>query len=155
MAETATAKVTKWASATRERMVAVRNEAAQRLVEEMQTPVGEGGNMPVDTGFLRASLVGTANAAVPVTYNPGGSIHTWSPEEFALSLLAWDLNTSFHATYTANYAAAVNYGARGHPGRQFVGLAVQRWPQIVADVAAQARRRSLDSSAPANPSPRR
>lgn len=127
----------------RENSEAIMREAAQRLITIAQTPVGAGGNMPVDVGFLRGSLVVTPGrtpllardkpeGAGPVSYDPGPA---------TLAILAWDFAGPLRAVWTARYAKHVHYVARGRPGRPWVDLARQRWPQIVAEVTADARRR--------------
>jgi len=51
----ATAVVQGWAKRSRRRMTAVMRTSAQSVINEAQTPKGKGGNLPLDTGFLRAS----------------------------------------------------------------------------------------------------
>ena len=136
--------VTAWVLETKERMTAVRAEAAQRTVEIMQTPVAKGGNMPVDTGFLRASLqgaIGQGGFTPRENPNPDGSF-AYDAGPITLVIAGAAPSDAITVAYTANYAAAANYGARGRPGRQFVGLAAQQWPRIVADVSAEAQARA-------------
>lgn len=144
MAGKFSATVTGWCAEKKTRMVAVRNESIQRFVEVMQTPVEYGGNMPVKSGFLRASLVAEVGlgsfAARPKPDGDG----VYSYESSAINLVIDGAGVSEPVTvaYTAVYARAANYGGENRPARQFAGLAVQRWPQIVAEVAAEAERRN-------------
>jgi hypothetical protein len=136
------ATVNSWITETKERLLAVRNESAQRVIEVMQTPVASGGNLPVDTGFLRASLRATlGEPAFPVTENPGGS---FSYDAGTVSLVIADakITDTITAVYGANYAIFVNYGTSRTPARRFVDLAAQQWPRIVEEVAAEARARA-------------
>lgn len=118
-------------------MDAVRKESVQRVVTTMQTPVAKGGNMPVDTGFLRSSLM-ASTTAMPQIRESGGD----TGEPISLVIAGWKSGQTFYAGYTANYASHVEYGSRGRPARRFVGLAVQQWQQIVEQVAREARSRA-------------
>ncbi len=134
------AQVDAWTRETEQRMTAVFRESASDVISEMQKPVGAGGNMPVDTGFLRASLqVGVNTPAVPLNRaNPGGS---FTAPAVDLVIAGAELGDTITASYGANYAGHVNYGARGRAPRQFVGLAAQKWEQIVNAVVARLKNR--------------
>ncbi len=132
------AQVSAFASKTKERMVAVRNKAVETTIEQMQTPVGKGGNMPVDTGFLRASLQVTTSAPVAaVMENPGEGAFRYDGEQVVLTLLNAPLDQAIFATYGARYAPFQEYGARGRPGRRFVALAAQNWTRNVEEAARE------------------
>jgi len=140
---TFTAQVSDWVMQTKSRMNAVFKESTQRTVELMQTPVAKGGNMPVDTGFLRNSLMGGLNApkdgrgdnpGVPVSYNDA---------DIVLTIANAKLGDTIFMTYSANYARHVEYGARGRAGRGFVRLATQRWQSTVSQVALEAQQRTV------------
>lgn len=144
MASSGTAQITAWVAKTKERIAAVRNESVQRVVEIMQTPVGAGGNMPVDTGFLRASLVAQIGYGVPpLRPKPDGDVkHSWNPVGIQLILVGAAASDTITIAYSANYARHQEYGANGRAGRRFVALAAQRWPQIVAEVCREAESRA-------------
>jgi hypothetical protein len=115
-------------------MKAVRDESIQRLVDEISTPVGEGGNMPVETGFMRASLV-AARGDVQLTKvekPKGDATYSYSAGQVGLVLAETPMGETVTIGWTASYAEYVNYK------RQFLGLGFQRWPQIVAETAAAA-----------------
>lgn len=133
------AQVNAFVRETRQRMDAVFRESAQRVISEMQTPVAAGGNMPVDTGFLRASLQITKDAPLPLgRAKPAeAGSYAYNPSAAALVLSGAEIGETIFASYTANYAAHVHYGRAGRPGRQWVTLAAQRWPTIVAQVSAE------------------
>lgn len=138
------AQVSAWVAETKERVVAVRNEAAQRTVELMQTPVAAGGNLPVDTGFMRASLRALIGIALPgETYRPDGPGH-YGYDESAVNLViaSAQLSDTITVAYSANYALFVEMGGRGRPARRFVALAAQNWPSIVEQVCVEARSRA-------------
>jgi hypothetical protein len=143
MAGNFSATVSDWVRETEARMTAVRNESVERLIEVMQTPVGAGGNMPVDTGFLRASLRTTiGKASFAVTTNPGKLSVAYDSGEITLVLAGAKVSDTIEAVFTANYALAAEYGGENRQGRRFVGLAVQQWPQIVREVSIEAQGRA-------------
>lgn len=126
-------------------MLAVRRESVQRHIEIMQTPLGAGGNLRVDTGFLRASLrtaIGSANFAI--TYKPDdeNARYTFDPSDVSLVIAGAEIDDPIEAVYTANYARPREYGARGQPGDRWVGLAAQRWVQTVESVVAEVKARN-------------
>ncbi|MGU3496351.1 hypothetical protein ACLBXM_20105 [Xanthobacteraceae bacterium A53D] len=111
--------------------------------KQMQGPVtanGSGGNLPIDEGFLRASLVVNRNGGFPLADRDppkeGGS-HQYDENAVNMVIKGAELGDTIHAGYTAKYAPHVEYGARGRPPRRFVGLAAQRWQEIVNRVVAQ------------------
>ncbi|WP_292041071.1 MULTISPECIES: hypothetical protein [unclassified Brevundimonas] len=144
MASSGTAQITAWVAKTKERIAAVRNESVQRVVEAMQTPVGAGGNMPVDTGFLRASLVAQIGYGVPpLRERPDSDAkHSWNPVGIQLILAGAEASDTITIAYSANYARHQEYGSNGRMGRRFVALAAQQWPQIVAEVCREAESRA-------------
>lgn len=115
---------------------------------QIQGPVpadGEGGNMPVDSGFLRASLQVALNADPVLTLTPrpdGDGKHAYNAAPVNLIINGAELGDSIHAAYGASYAAAVEYGAGSRPPRRFVALAAMQWQQIVHRVTAQLKNRN-------------
>lgn len=136
------ATVEAWVAETKARAEAVFHEAAQEVVAEMQKPVKAGGNMPVDLGHLRASL--QAGIGVPVNTTsrerPAGAQPVdYDPGPVNLVIAGAELGEEVFATYGMAYALFQEYGTVHQPGRGFVALAAQRWPQIVTSVAARMR----------------
>lgn len=125
-------------------MEAVYKEAAQRTIEVMQTPVGAGGNLPIDTGYMRASLMVSLGTGLPSTTDKpkGASAFSYDAGETSLKIAGAEISDPITAVYQASYARHVNYGARGRAGRQFVGLAAQQWPRIVTEVCREAQSRA-------------
>ncbi len=128
------AQVIAWVKETQDRMDTVFKESCQDLLSEMQTPVAEGGNMPVDTGFLRASVRVNTDGFRPATLTPPSeaSKFTYNPAAAVLAILGAEIGDTVFMSYTANYARPVHYGSGDREGRQWVTMAAQRWPQIVA-----------------------
>ena len=135
------AQVDAWVEDKIELQDAIFKESVQRTIEAMQVPVSSGGNMPVDTGFLRASLqAALGDPGFSVVFKPtDGSSFTYNAGEVALVIASAHLGETITAVYTANYAFFVEYGTSKMGARRFVGLAAQQWPRIVSEVAAEAR----------------
>lgn len=144
MAGSFEAQVGAWVAATKQRVVAVRNESAQRIVEIAQRPIAAGGRMRVDTGFLRASALATTSSALPgPIFKPDGDVrHSYDSGQIALTIAGADLEDVITIVWTANYARPRNYGSRGQPGDHFRDLAAQQWTNIVSQVAAEAQSRA-------------
>ena len=137
------ASVDDWTRATKERMAAVFRESTKRVIAEMQKPVGSGGNMPVDTGFLRASLQATINTpGGSISYRPQGSAFAYDGSKVVLTLARAKIGDTVFAVYGANYAPHVEYGANGRAGYGFVRLAAQQWQGIVNRVVVEAKSRA-------------
>lgn len=138
------ASVGAWVAQTKARTLAVRNESAQRIVEIMQTPVGAGGNLRVDTGFLRASLLAINGTALPpVRLNPSPDArYTYDEGQVGLVIADAAITDVLTFVYTANYARPREYGSRGQSGDRFVALAAQQWGRVVAEVAREAQARA-------------
>jgi hypothetical protein len=123
---------------TEKRMTALARESIQRTVDIAQTPTGKGGRMRVDTGFLRASGQGSFNGM------PSGPIRGERSEKGAydngnkptvLQLEKLRLGSTFFFGWTANYAKY----REAFDG--FLESAIQRWPDTVAAVVAEIKRR--------------
>ena len=144
MADSLEAQISAWVKELPQRQLAVFQTAVQRTIEMAQTPISQGGNMPVDTGFLRASGQVVIGDDVPGELapnpNPGVGAFTYDAGPVNLVIAGAKLGDTISFAYTANYAVFQNYGARGQPGHHFVDLAVQAWPQTVA-VCAEAEKR--------------
>lgn len=157
------AQVDAWVKQVKTRELAVFKESAQRVISEMQTPVKAGGRMPVDTGFLRASLqatIGTPSSADPGTprkrqNGEEGVIFPLDAGQVALVIADAKLGDTIYATYGAAYARRLEYGFVGEDslgrsynqaGKGFVRSAAQKWPQIVGQVSAELKTRITGQS---------
>lgn len=175
--------VSAWVKETKERQVAVRNLAAERVIELMQAPgpsmataakavaggVGLGkvkkdgsrgnsrrafgpignpggsGNIPVDSGFLRASLVvGIGALSLPTTRPPENATgpFDWDEGQVNLVLNGAKMSDAIEARYTAVYARKAEYGGGSRRPRRFVALAAQQWGAIVEQACAEAKSRA-------------
>lgn len=144
MASTFSAQVSAWVSMSERRIETVFKEAAQDVISEMQevgpsvaNPDSSGtGNMPVDTGALRASLQAALNQPSTVVFKPptGGNV-AYDPSPIALVIASAKVGDTIYATYSVEYARAMEerYG--------FTRLAAQNWQTIVSRTAARVKRR--------------
>lgn len=155
------ASVDAWVRATEQRMEAVFKESTQRIIEEVRKPEAKGGKMPVDTGYLRNSLVATTDGPTLMSreskpeagrqYDQTGDA---LPQAVSLTITNAKLGQTIWACFTAAYAARMEYGFSGEDslgrsfnqkGRGFVRLATQRWQSIVDAVVKELKERSSDN----------
>jgi hypothetical protein len=96
------------------------------------------GNLPVASGFLRASLMASTTEP-PAMERPrpqGDAEYNYTGANVTMTIIGAKLGQTIYACYTANYAAAVEYGAQGRPGRGFVRLAAMQWQTVVNQVVS-------------------
>jgi hypothetical protein len=139
-------QVDNWTRATEARLLAVFRDASQTVIAEMQKPVAAGGNMPIDTGYLRSSLQVALNEE-PTSMdrpnpNPNGKF-AYDSTVVTLTIGQAKLGDTIYSSYHANYAGHVEYGANGRPGRAFVRLAAAQWPRIVRNAIIRAKNAAL------------
>lgn len=123
------ARLDEWVLKTERRTEAVIKASAQAVMDTAQQPVAKGGNMPVDTGFLRNSLRSSVSGQA---VSAGGESYVLA----AASLRAGDVA---RFEWTAEYAPHVEYGARGRPGRFFMRNAAAQWQRIVDEQTQAAK----------------
>lgn len=124
-----TAQIASFVTQSKARLEAVIKQSAQDVGDLAQRPVAKGGNMPVDTGFLRNSLVAGLNGTTSLS----------GPDSYVLAIAGMELGDSVMFGWTANYARYVEYGTQGRAGRFFALTAAQEWQAIVARNADKAR----------------
>ena len=124
-----TAQIAAFAEDAKRKMELVVKQSAQDVGEIAQRPVAKGGNMPIDTGFLRNSLVAGLNGTTSLS----------GPDAYVLAIAGAELGDTIFFGWTASYARFVEYGTQGRAGRFFMLNAAQQWPQIVARNAEKAR----------------
>lgn len=124
-----------WAHAVEGALEVIFKESVQELVTQLNVLV------PIDTGFLRASLrASTASMPVLSLDNPGGS-HSIDVGQIELVIMGADIGDTIYLGYTAKYGAHVHYGANGRSGRPWVDMVAQRWASIVAAKSAEVKSR--------------
>lgn len=146
------AAVDDWVKKSQLRMEIVFKESTQRIIAEMQKVGpskknpggGAGGHMPVDLGYLRASLTASLNANEAGITVPPDDAQTFSYKDnnVAMTILSAKLGDTIYAVYTAIYANRMEYGFGSFPGYGFVRLAAQKWDTVVEQVVAEAKLRA-------------
>ena|SRR5690606_56053 len=133
MAKTFSAQVDRWVSSSRARTEAVVKTAIQSLAEEANRPTGQGGRLPLDTGFLRNSFTGQVGSM------PSGPSHRGEAmgraEDVYLVIANMRIGQVLYLGWTANYAKYME--AR----YAFRDAASQRWPRFVAAAVQEAKAR--------------
>ena len=139
MAKGFSATVDKWTRKTEARTEAVFKQSAQTLFEQAQTTIGEGGKLPLDTGWLRASfsasLQGMPAGVGANPYKSGSQQADWNSADTVLTINGAKLGDSIWAGWGAVYARAMEYKYG------FSRSAAQNWSAIVNQTAAEAKAR--------------
>lgn len=115
------------------RALATFRQAAQETMHAANLPVGQGGRMRVDTGFLKGSIQASLEGMPSgPTEGTKGKVYrdqvAGSPAE--LVILEAELGDKIWVGWTAKYARVREY----YDG--FLKSAAQRWPATVKRVAA-------------------
>ena len=129
MVGTFTAQVEAFVAKSRMKMELVFKESAQDVFDAAQQPKAKGGNMPVDTGFLRNSMQSSLNGQ-------GGAS---GPESYVMAIAGANLGDTVFGGWTAKYARHVEYGTSKMAGSFFALKAAQQWQAIVSKNAAKAK----------------
>ncbi len=130
MTQTFAAQVADWVRESETVMEAVVKDAAQSMMHdatETVAGIGRGGTfqrgvIPVDTGFLAASLVSSAQ---------GASVR--GEDGYIAAIAGMELGDTVSFGWTADYAQHVHYGTSRMPGRFWVNDAVVNWQGYVND----------------------
>jgi len=119
---TFTAQIKAFADRTEEKIEAVIKQSAQEVFSIAQTPKAQGGRMPVDTGFLRNSLIASLN----------GSTVGGGADAYVMAVAGAEIGDTIFAGWTANYARFMEYGTSKTPANFYMLNAAQQWQAIVA-----------------------
>ena len=131
------AQVDAWVMATKERAEAVFRESTKRTVSIAQAAV------PVDTGFLRASIRASTSAMPTLSAaRPSSGSFPNGAGDVVLTIAGAQLGQTIFVGYTANYAIYVEYGTSRMAPRGFVARAAQQWQATVNAVTADAKSRA-------------
>ncbi|MDV3257747.1 MAG: hypothetical protein LOX97_08215, partial [Sphingomonas sp.] len=110
MAQTFSAQVAAHVAKYKRRMEAVFRASAQDVAREVVRPVGAGGHMRVDTGFLRASLMASTSqmpSINPAARPASNAAPNSFPEDFGqinLVIAGAQLGETIYLGFTASYA---------------------------------------------------
>lgn len=127
------AKIKAFQDKVNEKVLTIFRASAQDVASEMTTTVGNGGNMRIDTGYLRASALASLSKLPPI--NPNGrpakdakpNSYRYDAEAINLVIAKAELKDTISIGFTAAYARPREY----HDG--FVRLAAQNWKTIVSN----------------------
>lgn len=118
--------VSRFADKTADQMLRVAKQSIQDTLRMAQTTVAKGGDMPVDTGFLRNSLVTEVRGA---QVGEGADSYT-------LGISRLELGDPFQVAWTAEYAVPRHYMVGvGQGGGLWRDKAAQKWSTFVAQNA--------------------
>lgn len=99
-----------FADLSKKALLAVHRGATQEVADRVRIPVGKGGRIRVDTGFLRASLMGSTAAMPPIdpTARPPADAqpNSFAPnnQQISLAIASATLDETFYLGFTAAYA---------------------------------------------------
>jgi hypothetical protein len=135
------ADVSRFADKTADQMLLVARQSIDDVVRIAQTPVAKGGNMPVDTGFLRNSLAVEINGVERAKGDGDAgkeSNTSLDAVNFGLSNMALGDSASF--VWASDYAIPRHYLVGvGQGGGLWRDKAAQQWGRIVAKNARRVR----------------
>ena len=138
------AQIEDWVRRVKGAEEAVFKESVKELANKVQTTRNAGGRMRVDTGMLRASLMGSTTSMPlidPGKYPVKGQAYAYDAGVIEAIIAGAELGDTIYLGYTAAYSAHREYGARGQAPDAFVRTAAQQWPQIVDQKAAELKAR--------------
>lgn len=119
-----TADIAEFQRLTLDKMRRVARQSIQDTINLAQTPVAQGGDMPVDTGALRNSLV---SRIVGGSSSQGADSHL-------VTIAQLEIGNVINFTWTADYAVPRHYMVGvGQGGGLWRDKAVQRWQAIVRE----------------------
>lgn len=140
------AVIEKYSDLTKQEIEVIFLEAAQALWYDVTLSDDEGGRMPIDTGFLRASGKASLNQPInriennplPPEQREKGKIYfKVDAEELQLVLLDFALGDTIYFTFSAAYARHQEYGTKFQKGKHFVSANVANWQNYVNAAAYQ------------------
>lgn len=134
MAKPFQAQVADWIKKSEAAMLTVAQQATQATVKEAQTPIAQGGRMPVKDGYLRNSMVGALNAIPSGSATIAGM--TWNGEGVTATILRAKPGDTITIGWTAVYAGVME--AR----YAYMGMAVQNWQRNVNAAVNEMSRRA-------------
>lgn len=127
---TFTADLQRFADLTEDKMKRVAQASIQDVVQIAQTPVAQGGDMPVDTGTLRNSLVSDLDGAQVAQ----------GDDSYALAVAQLQIGQVARFGWAAEYARPRHYMVGvGQGGGLWRDKAAEQWQSIVERNAAAVR----------------
>jgi hypothetical protein len=137
-----------WVKETNQRMTAVFREASQRVA------LTAARNVPVDTGFARASVRASLSGMPSIVKGSKGEKGQVYGEDFgqvSAVIAHAEIGDTIYVGWTASYILPLEYGHSKQAPAGFVRLAAAQWQVIVDQVTAEARVRVVGRSGSARP----
>ena len=108
---------------TEDQMLRVLQQSLQDTLNDAQRTVAQGGNMPVDTGTLRNSLISELDGAEVAR----------GPDSYTLAIARIKIGHEARFGWTARYALARHYKppSFGQGGGHWRDIAARKWPETV------------------------
>lgn len=136
------AQIDSWVRETEARMKAVRDTAAEEVIDRMRAYT------PVDYGFLAGTIQASTGAPVPIDPSATNESKKHIPAnasagQISLVIANAPLDSVVYGTFTMAYAIYVNYGTSKMAPRAMVQRAAAEWPQIVNEAVAKAKARAV------------
>jgi hypothetical protein len=124
------ADVEGFANLTVDKMMRVARQSIDDTLRAAQTPVSKGGDMPVDTGALRNSLVSRISTGMPSA----------GADSFTVVIAQLKPGDIINFAWTAEYAVPRHYAIGvGQGGGLWRDKAVQNWQAVVRKNASRVR----------------
>jgi hypothetical protein len=126
-----------WVKKTEARMLAVAKESTKRVVSQAQRRI------PVDTGFARASIVGSLASMPPIRAGYRGDKGVTYPQTFdyIVTIAQAVLGGRIYIGWTAGYVGLLEMGSSRQAPSGFVRISAMEWPRIVNETIAEAKAR--------------
>ena len=123
-----------------DRLRRILRKSMDELLTMAQRPIREGGRIPVESGYLRASLElregdELVTTLEPLTRTEAQAFAADRPEGDTSIIEAAEVGKLYTATWRAPYAIISEFGSGRNPGYLSVTAASANWQQIVARVA--------------------
>lgn len=126
--------IDEWVKKADGRLTAVTKTAAQAVATQANEPVAKGGNMRVDTGFLRNSIKAQVGGT-PRGPSDASKERQGDAEAVETTIARWDTNKPLIIGWTASYAQhrEVRDG--------FLEAELQKWQDHVESAVKEAKQR--------------
>jgi len=135
------AQIDDWCRETTNRMKAVRDTAAEDVIDKMREYT------PVDFGFLAGTIQASVDAPTPIDPSKTNEDHAHiapnaSAGQVSLVIANAPLESTIYGCFTMGYAPFVNYGTSKMTPRAMVERAATEWPTIVNSAVSRAKARA-------------
>jgi hypothetical protein len=135
------AQIDEWVKETEARMKAVRDTAAEDVIDKMRAYT------PVDFGFLAGTIQASVGSPTPIDPSKTNEANAHiaadaSAGQVSLVIANAPLASTVYGCFTMAYAGYVEYGTSKMTPRAMVRRAAAEWPQIVNNAVSRAKARA-------------